>query len=283
MKEKDYSVTSAGIKIPKIIYGTAWKKERTTALVELALRSGFRGVDTACQPRHYSEALVGDALRNMQQEGIRREDIFIQTKFTPVNGQDQDTIPYDPSAALKEQVKQSFSVSQKNLHTKYIDSLVLHSPYSRFEELIEVWHTMECFVKNGEVGQLGISNCYSLEVLQKLYAASDIKPAVVQNHFHVKDNYDKKIRKWCEKNDVIYQSFWSLTASPMILSGDTLTYISKKHQKTSAEIWFAFLRQNNIIPLIGTTSSQHMLEDLNSLDIVLSTEEMELIESLLQK
>lgn len=281
MKEKDYSVTSAGIKIPKIIYGTAWKKERTTALVELALRSGFRGVDTACQPRHYSEALVGDALRNMQQEGIRREDIFIQTKFTPVNGQDQDTIPYDPSAALKEQVKQSFSVSQKNLHTKYIDSLVLHSPYSRFEELIEVWHTMECFVKNGEVGQLGISNCYSLEVLQKLYAASDIKPAVVQNHFHVKDNYDKKIRKWCEKNDVIYQSFWSLTASPMILSGDTLTYISKKHQKTSAEIWFAFLRQNNIIPLIGTTSSQHMLEDLNSLDIVLSTEEMELIESLL--
>jgi len=281
MKEKDYIVTSAGIKMPKIIYGTAWKKERTIALVETALKSGFRGVDTACQPKHYSEALVGKALLNMQHEGIKREDVFIQTKFTPVSGQDPDDIPYDASSTLTEQVKQSFTVSKQNLHTDYIDSLVLHSPYNSYEDLMEAWHTMEIFVQNGEVGQLGISNCYSLEVLQYLFESADIKPAVVQNHFHVKDDYDKKIRQWCDENDVVYQSFWSLTASPDIIKGETLGVISQKYDVAPAEIWFAFLREKGIVPLVGTSSAQHMLEDLSSLDLSLSTDEVEQIQSLL--
>lgn len=281
MKEKKYIITSAGVKMPKIIYGTAWKKERTSSLVELALRSGFRGVDTACQPKHYSEALVGEALLNIQHEGIKREDVFIQTKFTPISGQDPDETPYDPSATLSEQVKQSFTVSKQNLHTHYIDSLVLHSPYTRFEDLMEVWHTMESFVQNGEVGQLGISNCYSLEVLQNLYAESDIKPAILQNRFHAKTDYDKEIRQWCDTHNVIYQSFWSLTANPKIVEGMTLDVISQKYQVTPAEIWFAFLRENRIVPLVGTSSSQHMLEDLGSLELSLSVDEVEQIQRLL--
>jgi len=281
MKEKDYIITSAGVKMPKIIYGTAWKKERTTRLVELALRSGFRGVDTACQPKHYSEALVGEALLTMQHEGIKREDVFIQTKFTPTGGQDPDETPYDPSATLSEQVKQSFTVSKQNLHTHYIDSLVLHSPYTRFEDLMEVWHTMESFVQDGEVGQLGISNCYSLEVLQNLYAESDIKPAILQNRFHAKTYYDKEIRQWCDTHNVIYQSFWSLTANPKIVEGKTLDVISQKYQVTPAEIWFTFLRENSIVPLVGTSSSQHMLEDLGSLELSLSADEVEQIQRLL--
>jgi diketogulonate reductase-like aldo/keto reductase len=282
MKEKDYIITSAGVKMPKMIYGTAWKEESTTALVEMALRSGFRGVDTACQPKHYSEARVGNALLSMQDKGIKREDVFIQTKFTPVDGQDPDDIPYNPSATLSEQVKQSFTVSKQNLHTDYIDSLVLHSPYTRYEDMMEVWHTMESFVHAGEVGQLGISNCYSLEVLQNLYAKAEIKPAILQNHFHVKDDYDQNIRKWCDKHDVIYQSFWSLTASPKIIQGETLALISEKYQITPAEIWFAFLRANGIVPLIGTRTSEHMLEDLSSLDLSLSDDELEQIQSLLE-
>lgn len=281
MKEKDYIITSAGVKMPKIIYGTAWKKERTTALVETAFKFGFRGVDTACQPKHYSEALVGEALLNMQHEGIKREDVFIQTKFTPIGGQDPEDIPYDPNATLSEQVKQSFTVSKRNLHMHYIDSLVLHSPYSRFEDLMEVWHTMESFVQNGEVGQLGISNCYNLEVLQNLYNKADIKPAILQNRFYAKTDYDKEIRQWCDAHHVIYQSFWSLTANPQIVQGETLAAISQKHQTTPAEIWFAFLRENRIVPLVGTTSSQHMLEDLSSLELSLSVDEVEQIQRLL--
>ena len=43
--------------MPKIIYGTAWKRAQTERFVTLAIRHGFRGVDTACQPKHYDEAL----------------------------------------------------------------------------------------------------------------------------------------------------------------------------------------------------------------------------------
>lgn len=46
--------------------GTAWKKEKTTELVTKAVLTGFRGIDTACQPKHYSEALVGKALQDLK-------------------------------------------------------------------------------------------------------------------------------------------------------------------------------------------------------------------------
>lgn len=44
---------SSEMRPPLISYGTAWKKDRTTALVYEALKVGFRGIDTACQPKHY--------------------------------------------------------------------------------------------------------------------------------------------------------------------------------------------------------------------------------------
>ena len=45
--------TNAGVQMPRLIYGTAWKKEATTELVIRAVLNGFRGIDTACQPKHY--------------------------------------------------------------------------------------------------------------------------------------------------------------------------------------------------------------------------------------
>lgn len=51
------------------MYGTAWKKERTSDLVVQAVRAGFRGIDTACQPKHYREDLVGEALLRLEKEG----------------------------------------------------------------------------------------------------------------------------------------------------------------------------------------------------------------------
>ncbi|CAF4276806.1 unnamed protein product [Rotaria sp. Silwood2] len=45
--------TNAGVQMPRLIYGTAWKKEATKDLVIQAVLNGFRGIDTACQPKHY--------------------------------------------------------------------------------------------------------------------------------------------------------------------------------------------------------------------------------------
>ena len=56
--------------VPRLLYGTAWKKERTQELVELAVRTGFRGIDTACQPKHYYEPGVGAAMQKLIADGV---------------------------------------------------------------------------------------------------------------------------------------------------------------------------------------------------------------------
>jgi diketogulonate reductase-like aldo/keto reductase len=118
--------TKSGRLAPPLFYGTAWKKAATASLVALALKNGFRAIDTACQPRHYSENLVGDAIA--QSSTIHREDLFLQTKFTLPGGQDRNSIPYDVNAPVEEQVRQSLAKSLQNLRTDYLDSLLLHSP-----------------------------------------------------------------------------------------------------------------------------------------------------------
>lgn len=95
-----------------LIYGTAWKKEETTRHVVDALHYGFRFIDTACQPKHYNEAGVGDGWTHAAEElGLKREDIFIQTKFTSIDGQDPNNIPYDKTADLDVRLEVSLFVS----------------------------------------------------------------------------------------------------------------------------------------------------------------------------
>ncbi len=98
------------VPIPSLMYGTAWKEGATTHLVQLAVASGFTAIDTANQLIHYREDLVGEALLALDKQGVKRNTLFLQTKFTPVNGQDHRT-PYDASADLTTQVQQSFASS----------------------------------------------------------------------------------------------------------------------------------------------------------------------------
>jgi len=281
MQDPKFVLTHAGVRMPRLIYGTAWKKEQTHPLVAKALRYGFRGIDTACQPKHYHEAGVGEALAELQREGLKREDIFIQTKFTPLSGHDPLRIPYDRNASLADQVSQSFAVSQNNLGTNYVDSLVLHSPYQDFSQLMTVWGTMEKIHANGGARQLGISNCYNLSMLKQLYAASKVKPAVLQNRFYSDTNFDTELRAWCQEHHIIYQSFWTLTANPQILNSPVVRQLSQSSNRTPPQIFFRFLIQIGIVPLTGTRSDQHMKEDLEVFDFTFSEADVQKLKSLI--
>lgn len=277
-----YITTFENIKMPKLIYGTAWKKERTADLVVQAILSGFRGIDTACQPKHYDEALVGEALERLVQEGIGREELFVQTKFTPLAGQDPTRIPYDPNAPLEVQVAQSFEASKRNLRTKYVDSLVLHSPLFPYTNLLKVWGAMETIYRTGGTRQLGISNCYDVELLKRLYADAEVKPAVVQNRFYAESGYDIELRQWCDAQGIVYQSFWSLTANPHILAHEAVVALAGKYGKTQAQIFYRYLSHKGIVPLIGSTSKTHMDEDLRIFEFELIGDEIGRIDSLLK-
>ena len=274
MSYQKWVTTSAGVRIPGIIYGTAWKKERTADLVSRALQAGFRGIDTACQPKHYNEPLVGVALQRMKDQGVKRPTLYIQTKFTPMSSQAPDQVPYDKSSPVELQVVQSFETSKRNLQTHYVDGLLLHSPMPNHELTMKAWNAMENIQRTGGAHQLGISNCYHLDALKALYTDAKVKPAVLQNRFNKETGYDKDLRHWCSEHGVIYQSFWTLTANSHILTHDTVQTLAAKYKKTEAQIFFRYLSQIDIVPLTGTSSEQHMKDDLNIFEFELLPDEL---------
>jgi diketogulonate reductase-like aldo/keto reductase len=265
---------ATGIRMPKLIYGTAWKKSDTEHLVATAIGQGFRGIDTACQPKHYDEAGVGAGVAACLDSELTRADLYLQTKFTPLSGQDPKRIPYDPRGTTAQQVAQSFDVSVRNLRTGYLDCLVLHSPLPTSRQTHEAWQAMQMLVDAGKVGQLGISNCYQLGQLQSLYNAVRIKPAVVQNRFYADTRYDREIRAYCREQQMIYQSFWTLSANPQALAHGTVTVLAEKYQRTPAQVLFRYLTQIGVAPLTGTRSEIHMREDLAIFEFQLTEPEL---------
>ncbi len=266
----DNIISNAGIRIPRIIYGTAWKKTDTARLVALAIGEGFRGIDTACQPKHYDEAGVGAGVAACRSAELPRAQLYLQTKFTPADGQDPGRIPYDPHSPLPAQVAQSFAASLRNLQTDYLDCLILHSPLPTAQQTLEVWRACESLVDTRRVLQLGISNCYAAAELEHLWRKARIKPAVVQNRFYADTGYDREVRALCRQHRIVYQSFWTLTANPQVLAHATVTALAADHGRTPAQILFRYLTEIDVVPLTGTCTEKHMRDDLSIFEFELS-------------
>lgn len=269
------------MKTPSLIYGTAWKEDATADLVKAAISAGFNAVDTANQPRHYQEPLVGAALQSIFDGGIKREALFLQTKFTPVDGHDH-RIPYDRTADLATQVKQSFANSLENLHTHYVDSYLLHGPYSTFglgKPDWEVWKAIEHIYRSGHARMIGICNV-SREQLEILTTKAEIKPMIVQNRCFANQGWDRTVREFCLTHDIIYQGFSLLTANRFVLQNSKVKTIAKQRGMTVAQVIFRFAAHIGILPLTGTTDEQHMKEDLKIFDYELTKEVVQEIETI---
>src|SRR5215831_13240153 len=271
--------------VPDFLYGTAWKEDRTAALVELALRAGFRGIDTANQRKHYFEAGVGEALATVYRAGlVSRADLFLQTKFTYQRGQDH-RLPYDPAAALGIQVAQSLASSLQHLGTDYVDSFVLHGPSSGHDWTswdAEVWDAMARERNAGRARLLGVSNI-SLRQLQQMVAAHSEPPAFVQNRCFAYTAWDRAIRLFCAERGITYQGFSLLTANAEVLRHPLIADYTAVANVSRAQVVFAFARQSGMLPLTGTTSAEHMKQDLLSREIELPRDFLEQIENVAVK
>ncbi|KAF2825247.1 aldo-keto reductase-like protein [Ophiobolus disseminans] len=256
---------------PAFIYGTAWKKDRTKALVKDALVAGFRRVDTAAQPRHYQEHLVGQALREAYSEGIvTREDLYVQTKYTAPAGQDLSNMPYDPDVPLESQIRTSVASSLRNLRVQfdsdngtYLDCLLLHSPLPTIRQTIEAWKVLESYVPT-QIRTLGISNV-ALPVLQALYEAATVKPSVVQNRFYPQTRYDVPLRAFCKEHHITYQSFWTLTGNPALLKSEPVADLAEATGVVPAVALYALVIDLDVVILNGTSSKDHMRDDLDGI------------------
>lgn len=266
---------------PDFLYGTAWKEDRTASLTELALRTGFRAIDTANQRRHYFEAAVGEGLAAAYRAGIaKRADLFLQTKFTYQRGQDH-RLPYDPAANLSHQVSQSLASSLEHLGTDYVDSFVLHGPsgYEWNEADAEVWEAMLNERDAGRTRLLGVSNV-SLDHLKEMERTRAELPTLVQNRCFARLGWDSEVRDFCNEHKITYQGFSLLTANREVLQHPPLAALASQLNATPAQVIFAFARALGMLPLTGTTNADHMRQDLASLQLQLPPEMVQAIESI---
>ncbi|KAL2128256.1 hypothetical protein VTI74DRAFT_9444 [Chaetomium olivicolor] len=271
--------------MPPMMYGTAWKKDRTADLVYEAIKAGFRGIDTAAMKKHYDEALTGEGIRRAIREGIvSRKDLFIQTKFTPLDL----SSPYDPSSPIPAQIHASLASSLSNLTTTpgdddagraYLDAVVLHSPFPTVAQTREAWTALQAYLpsspdpaRRGRVRRLGVSNV-TLPVLRALQQEEGMV-AVVQNRFRgAEREWDREIRRWVgernrgrgEEEGVKYQGFWTLT-------GNAATWQTKGFVRELAEgsgvslaaAWYVLIMEAGVVVLNGTGNREHMREDLDA-------------------
>ena len=272
-----------GVSVPHFVYGTAWKEDDTARCVFDAIAVGFRAIDTANQRKHYHEAGVGRGIaRAHEQAEVGREQLFLQTKFTYLRGQDH-RLPYDPRADLATQVEQSFASSLAHLGAERLDSVLLHGPAGGgglVDEDWTVWKAMEGLVKAGKVRLLGISNV-GRHHLRQLCARAEIRPAFVQNRCYARTGWDRELRALCAREGIVYQGFSLLTANQRIFVRPEFEAIRQRHARTRAQVVFRFAQQLGMLPLTGTTDLEHMREDLLGLDFDLDEDELGRIEGLL--
>ena len=263
------------VAVPLIMYGTAWKEDRTQALVLEAIATGFRAFDTANQRKHYVEEEVGAAVRAAIASGtVTREDLFLQTKFTYQHGQDY-RLPYDPDCDLTTQVRQSIASSLEHLGVTRIDSYILHGP-SRSSGLgqadWQTWRAMEDAVDGGLVGLLGISNV-SADQLDTLLDGVRIRPAFVQNRCLARASWDAEVRAICQTHDIIYQAFSLLSGNRQVLLQPCVTEIADRHNKSVPQVVYRFALQLGMLPLTGTKDGAHMRHNLDIFDFTLTRDE----------
>ena len=267
---------------PDFLYGTAWKEGRTPALTELALRMGFRGIDTANQRRHYFEAGVGQGLAAAYRAGVvTRADLFLQTKFTYQPGQDH-RLPYDPAASLSDQVAQSMASSLEHLGTDHVDSYVLHGPASGYgwtDADSEVWEAMMRERDAGRTRFLGVSNV-SLRHLEQMAVAHPEGTAFVQNRCYARFGWDRDVRLFCRERNIIYQGFSLLTANLEVLHDPLITGLASRANATPAQVVFSFARAVGMLPLTGTSNADHMKQDLAIVHVTLPPDAVQAIECL---
>lgn len=273
----DRTLMIDGVRVPRFLYGTAWKEDSTQRLAELALAEGFRGIDTANQRRHYHEAGVGQAIASTIARGLMtREDLFIQTKFTFRAGQDH-RLPYDADAPIATQVEQSFSSSLDHLGVDVIDAYVLHGPTSRIglaEADREAWRAMEAIHDRGQARLLGVSNITRPQ-LEQLCLEARVLPRIVQNRCYASRGWDADVRGVCAKNGLVYQGFSLLTANRDALGNPWTARIARQHGRTIAQVIFRFALEVGMIPLTGTSDAGHMREDLEAFDFDLDGKDVE--------
>ncbi|MCQ4796307.1 aldo/keto reductase [Anaerofustis stercorihominis] len=248
-----------GLYIDKIGFGTykAGNGDYVPTLIN-AIEAGYRHFDTAAF--YNNEHLIKEAIFK---SNVKREDLFLSSKVWKTEMGYDDTI-------------KSFEKSLNNLGTDYLDMFLIHWPKKDlksddWKELdIKTWKALETLYKEGRVKSIGVSNFlphHLINILDKC----DIKPMVDQLEIH--PGYIQKAAiDFLKDNDILPQA-WSPIGRARVLKEERLMELSKKYNKSIAQICIRFILQLGVQPLPKSSSVERMKENMDVFDFEISIED----------
>jgi 2,5-diketo-D-gluconate reductase A len=265
------------IDMPLLGIGT-WQYNDSLAerVVVDAFRMGYRHVDTAYV--YKNQVGVGAALATAAKDlALKRADYFVTSKIA--GGLNASAT----GAALEETLRQ--------LQLDYVDLMLIHWPASGINPQgsalrKEQWLTFGKFAKEGKARAIGVSH-HCRKHLEDVLSVATLPVALNQNQYHVGMGQDSQPRlhdkSFDEKHGIIYMSYSSLCgpctppANMELITGDLVTSIGRKHNKTGAQVALRWVVQQNIPIIPKSTKISHMRENMEVFDLKfkLSPEEMQ--------
>jgi len=258
---------SNGIQIPSIGYGTLniEKGKDTIEAVKKAINNGYRHIDSA--EVYGNDESIREAIL---ESNIKREDIFITSKLSNDNRGYENTI-------------KSFENTLKRLGVKYLDLYLIHWPLARGEKEycdkinLETWQALEYLYEKGKVRAIGVSN-FLEHHLKPIIDNAKILPMVNQLEIHPGQR-QTEIVEYCKKNNILVEA-WGPLGSGKMLQHLKLIEISKKYNKSVAQICIKWCLQQNILPLPKTTNEQRMKENIDVFNFEITKEDIEIINNI---
>lgn len=256
----EYVKLNNSIEMPLISFGVYQiPKEDTKRCVLDAIKSGYRGIDTA--QSYFNESEVGDAIVEC---GVPREELFITTKVWI------DHYGY-------EECKASVEESLRKLKTEYLDLCLLHQPFSDY---YGAYRALEDLYAEGKIKAIGVSNFYPDRLTDICMFDRKVIPAVNQvevNPFNA---------QWCAQENMekhgVKMEAWAPFGEGRnnLFTNEILVSIGKKYNKSSAQVVLRWLIQRGVIVACKSTHIERMQENINVFDFELTEEDMNSIKTL---
>ena len=252
----EYTTLNNGIKMPMAGIGTfLLTPDQAESAVLEALKDGYRLIDTA--NAYVNEKAVG---RAMKKSGLAREDIFLETKIWPSFYMQEDAV----------------EKTLERLDTDYIDLLLIHQPSGNY---VAGYRLMEKAYKEGKVKAIGLSN-FTKEQIQEILAICEVKPAVLQTEVHPYFQ-EQELKEFLAKEDIKIQAWDPLGhGDAALLNDETIVELSKKYQKSTAQIILRWHIQAGNIVIPGSKNPAHIKANFDLFDFALTEDEMKKISGL---
>ncbi len=236
--------------------------------IKYAIDNGINFIDTA--EIYNTEPVVAKAIK-----GYNRENLFLASKVWPTH------FNYDA-------VINACENSLKKLEIDYLDLYQLHWP-SKSVDIKETMRAMEKLKEDGKIRNIGISN-FSLDETKEVQNAMskyELSSNQVEYSIITRDIEKEGLFDYCRENKIAIIAYSPLSHGKLFQNKDLLEEIAnvgRKYDKTPAQIALSWLlNRENTFPIPKASNVKHMEEDLKSVDIKLSSEDIEFLSGLENK